>query len=163
MFAWGHRVREGTLKHAIFRSSMTPVRQEVERLLEKGRRCDVPTTAGTCRDILKRRTALWTFVQGAGVEPTNNAAERSIRPEVLWRKGSFGTHSEAGSRFVESMLTVVSTLKQQGIRLKRDSMVSVLYPEELNATTSSVTLQSTDRHGILGQKPADFQLSLYPR
>jgi hypothetical protein len=40
-------------------------------------------------------------------------AERSIRPGVQWRKGSFGTQSEAGSRFVESMLTVVATLKQQ--------------------------------------------------
>ena len=47
------------------------------------------------------------------VEPTNNAAERSIRPGVLWRKGSFGTQSAAGSRFVESMMTVVATLKQQ--------------------------------------------------
>ena len=32
---------------------------------------------------------------------------------MLWRKGSFGTQSEEGSRFVESMLTVVTTLKQQ--------------------------------------------------
>ena len=47
------------------------------------------------------------------MEPTNNAAERSIRPGVLWRKGSFGTQSAAGSRFVESMITVVTTLKQQ--------------------------------------------------
>jgi len=62
---------------------------------------------------LKRREALWTFVQVAGVEPTNNVAERAIRPGVLWRKGSFGTQSAAGSRFVESMMTVVSTLKQQ--------------------------------------------------
>ena len=113
MFAWWHRVREGTLKRSTLRSYMTPLRREVERLLEKGRRCDGPTTAGTCRDILKRRAALWTFVQVVGVEPTNNAAERSIRPGVLWRKGSFGTQSEAGSRFVESMLTVVSTLQQQ--------------------------------------------------
>ena len=37
----------------------------------------------------------------------------AIRPGVLWRKGSFGTQSAAGSRFVESMLTVVATLKQQ--------------------------------------------------
>ena len=73
----------------------------------------MPKTDGTCRDILKRREALWTFVQVDGVEPTNNTAERSIRPGVLWRKGSFGTQSEEGSRFVESMLTVVTTLKQQ--------------------------------------------------
>jgi hypothetical protein len=38
---------------------------------------------------------------------------RAIRPGVLWRKGSFGTQSAEGSRFVESMLTVVATLKQQ--------------------------------------------------
>jgi len=113
MFAWWHRVREGTLKRSTFRSYMSPLRREVERLLEAGSRCGVPKTAGTCRDILKRREALWTFVQVEGVEPTNNTAERSIRPGVLWRKGSFGTQSEEGSRFVESMMTVVSTLKQQ--------------------------------------------------
>jgi transposase len=73
----------------------------------------VAKTEGTCRDILKRREALWTFVQVAGVEPTNTTAERSIRPGVLWRKGSFGTQSAEGSRFVESMLTVVATLQQQ--------------------------------------------------
>ena len=113
MFTWWHRVQEGTLKRSTFRSSMTPLRREVERLLEAGRHCGMPKTAETCRDILKRREALWTFVQVAGVEPTNNAAERSIRPGVLWRKGSFGTQSAEGSRFVESMLTVVATLKQQ--------------------------------------------------
>ena len=42
-----------------------------------------------------------------------NAAERALRPAVLWRKGCFGTHSAAGSRFVERMLTVAATLKQQ--------------------------------------------------
>jgi transposase len=113
MFTWWHRVRDGTLKRSTFRSYMSPLRREVERLLEMGSRSGVPKTAGTCQDILKRREALWTFVQVAGVEPTNNAAERSIRPGVLWRKGSFGTQSAAGSRFVESMMTVVSTLKQQ--------------------------------------------------
>jgi transposase len=113
MFTWWHRVRTGTLKRSTFRSYMTLLRREVERLLEAGSRCGVSKTAGTCRDILKRREALWTFVQVDGVEPTNNTAERAIRPGVLWRKGSFGTQSEEGSRFVESMMTVVATLKQQ--------------------------------------------------
>jgi transposase len=63
--------------------------------------------------ILTVREALWTFVRVAGVEPTNNAAERAIRPGVLWRKGSFGTHSAEGSRFAEAIMTVVATLKQQ--------------------------------------------------
>jgi transposase len=113
MFTWWHRVREGTLARSTFRSSMTPLRREVERLLEVGSQCGVAKTEGTCREILKRREALWTFVQVAGVEPTNNTAERAIRPGVQWRKGSFGTQSKDGSRFVESMMTVVATLKQQ--------------------------------------------------
>jgi transposase len=91
---------------------MSPLRRAVERLLEAGSRWGVPKTAGTGRDILKRREALWTFVQGEGVEPTKKTAERSIRPGVLWRKGSFGTQSAEGSRFVESMRTVGATLQQ---------------------------------------------------
>jgi transposase len=90
---------------------------QVERLLHAGSRWGVPKTAGTCRDILTRREALWTFVQVAGMEPTNNTAERSIRPGVLWRKGSCGTQSAEGSRFVESMMTVVATLQQQQRRV----------------------------------------------
>ena len=113
MFQWWHRVREGTLAHQSFASYMWPVRQDVERLLEAGQTCGVPKTEGTCRELLKLRQALWTFVRHDGVEPTNNAAERAIRPGVLWRKGSFGTQSAEGSRFVEAMMTVVATLKQQ--------------------------------------------------
>ena len=97
----------------MFLAYISPLRRDVERLWEAGSRCGVLKTAGTCRDILQRRQALWTFVQVEGVEPTNNTAERSIRPGVLWRKGSFGTQSAEGSRFVESMMTVVATLKQQ--------------------------------------------------
>jgi transposase len=32
---------------------------------------------------------------------------------VLWRKGSFGTQSVQGSHFVEAMMTVLATLKQE--------------------------------------------------
>ena len=113
MFHWWHRVRDGTLAPASFVSYMRPIRQEVERLLEAGQTCGVPKTEGMCREILRLRRALWTFVRHPEVEPTNNAAERAIRPGVLWRKGSFGTQSTAGSRFVEAMMTVAATLKQQ--------------------------------------------------
>ena len=52
-------------------------------------------------------------MRAEGVEPTNNAAERALRPAVLWRRRSFGCHSEEGCRFVERMLTVVQTLRLQ--------------------------------------------------
>jgi len=113
MFHWWHQVRDGTLTHAQFRSLMRPIRRHVARLLKAGQTCRVAKTEGVCREVLKVYEALWTFVRVAGVEPTNNAAERAIRPGVLWRKGSFGTQSADGSRFVEAIMTVVATLRQQ--------------------------------------------------
>ena len=113
MFDQWHRVRDGTLTRADFRQIMTPLSGEILLLLRQGSQCDAPQVAGRCRKILKLEGALFTYVRVAGVEPTNNVAERAIRPAVLWRKGSFGTDSEKGSRFVERILTVVTTLRLQ--------------------------------------------------
>ena len=113
MFHWWHQVRDGTLTHAQCRALLAPLRRQVARLLKAGQTCGVAKTEGVCREIHKVYDALGTFVRVEGVEPTNNTAERAIRPGVLWRKGSFGTQSADGSRFVEAMMTVVATLKQQ--------------------------------------------------
>jgi len=113
MFTWWHKVRDGTMSRASFQVNMQSVQRKVGQLLRQGAACDHKNTAGTCRDILKREAALWTFVRVEGIEPTNNLGERQIRPGVLWRNSSFGTQSEAGSRFAERIMTVVATLKQQ--------------------------------------------------
>ena len=113
MFEWWSRVREGDLLHRTFQRRMKPVESGIVRLLRKAVVCAEQVTAGKAREILVLRDFLFTFVDNEEVAPTNNAAERAIRPAVLWRKGSFGTDSERGSRFVERMLTVVATLKQQ--------------------------------------------------
>jgi transposase len=113
MFQWWHQVKKETMSRAAFQEEMQAVRKKVGQLLRRGTDCNHEKTAGTCRDILKREEALWTFVRVEGVEPTNNLAERQVRPGVLWRKHSFGTQSAAGSRFVERIMTVVATLKQQ--------------------------------------------------
>jgi transposase len=84
------------------------------RLLRRGQESPDWKAAGLCREPRKWWPALWTFVQVEGVEPTNNGAERALRPAVLWRKGSFGSNSEAGSRFAERLLTVVASCHQQG-------------------------------------------------
>ncbi len=57
--------------------------------------------------------AFWTFVRVAGVEPTNNESERTLRHAVIYRHICLGTQSEAGSRFVERILTVEASLRRQ--------------------------------------------------
>lgn len=113
LFDLWYQVRNGTLSRTDFIQETKPIRDEVGRLLREGTTCDHTKTAGTCRHILRFEPALWTFISVEGIEPTNNFAERQVRPAVLWRKGSFGTQSQSGSRFVESLMTVVATLKLQ--------------------------------------------------
>jgi transposase len=93
---------------------MGPVRRKVERLLLRGMQSGNKDVRGTCRELYEHRQWLWTFLRYEGVEPTNNAGERSLRHAVIWRKLSFGTQSVGGSRFVETMLTVIETCRQQG-------------------------------------------------
>ena len=132
-FALWHRVRDGTLSRADFQTEMQPIRQEVHALLTVGTFVKHCQTRQTCHNILKVEQALWTFVDHEGVEPTNNAAERALRRGVIWRRRSFGTQSEGGSRFVERILTVVATLRQQ----KRD--VLDYLTEACKASTLGIT------------------------
>ena len=114
MFRWWRQLRDGDMTLTRFQLRMRTVERHVRTDLVIGSMCASDKTAGTCAELRKLEPALWTFVREPGVEPTNNFAERAIRPAVLWRKGSFGTHSEHGSRFVERILSVVASLKQQG-------------------------------------------------
>jgi transposase len=113
MFTLWHMVREGKRGRPWLQRKMRSIREEVELLLARGEVCGHSKTQETCKRIQKLKAALWTFVDVPGVEPTNNTAERTIRPYVLWRKASFGTQSERGNLFVERMLTVSATCKQQ--------------------------------------------------
>jgi len=85
--------------------------------LESGAECDCARAARLCEDLLKKWDHLWRFCTAEGVEPTNNAAERALRPAVLWRKKSQGTRGEVGSNYVAAMLSVAATCKQQGKRV----------------------------------------------
>ena len=109
------RVRDGTRTRESFQAeTLSWLKPEVAGTLRRGAACGCAKTEGTCAELLKVEAALWTFASEAGVEPTNNAAERALRHAVCWRKTSHGTASAGGSRFVERMLTVLGSCRQQG-------------------------------------------------
>jgi transposase len=114
MFALWQRVRDGTLSRDEFRDAMGPIRTRIDALLLRG--YFNPRLHGVCAELVEHKSCLWTFVDVADIEPTNNAAEQALRHAVIWRKLSFGTQSESGSRFVERLLTVMETCRRQ----KRD-------------------------------------------
>jgi len=115
IFAVWYRFRAAVIDRPALLVELAPLQTELRQALEAGLKPPHAVVAGAlCANLLDSWPALWTFAHVAGVEPTNNAAERALRPAVLWRKGSFGTQSDAGSRFVERIMTVAATCKQQG-------------------------------------------------
>jgi transposase len=59
------------------------LRVRMIRLLGEGAGSVGYETPGMCRGILRTEPAMWTFVEREGIEPTNNAAERAVRPAVI--------------------------------------------------------------------------------
>ena len=114
MFALWDQFLGGELTRPEMQERMVPVMARMGKLLKLGSGSRDKKVARFCRRILKLWPALWNFLWTEGVEPTNNVAERSLRPAVLWRKGSFGSQNDAGCRFAERILTVVATCKKQG-------------------------------------------------
>ena len=112
--AWA-RVRGGErTRQRWFLPLLEDVRHDVNVELKAGAACRCAKTAATCRELLAREAALWTFAFVEGVEPTNNAGERAILPPVQYRKLSYGTDSERGSRFLENLFSVATSCRLQG-------------------------------------------------
>ncbi len=92
---------------------IAPLRTQLQDRWKRGTTLPSWMVRALCNDVAKLEPALWTFVTAEGVEPTNNAAERALRPAVLWRKGCFGADSSAGNAFVAKILTASATCRQQ--------------------------------------------------
>jgi transposase len=121
LFNLWHQFRNEQLTRSELIQAVEPIQAKFSSILSEAaalqigehEKTPLAKTVRTCRNLLKLEVALWLFVREEGVEPTNNAAERAIRPAVIWRRTSFGSDSAAGSEFVSRLLTVVSSLNLQ--------------------------------------------------
>jgi transposase len=112
VFALWHTFRAGRIDRATLAVCMQPLQASIQAILARGQQ-RYDQAQGLSEELIGLWPALWTFVVVEGVEPTNNAAEQALRPAVLWRKGCFGAQSAAGNTFVERILTIVATCRQQ--------------------------------------------------
>jgi transposase len=113
LFLMWHLYKGGWIDQVALQQALIPVRNTMRTQLMDGVGSPYPKIAGFSRELLTHWDALWTFSRVEGIEPTNNAAEQALRHAVLWRKGSFGSRSAEGCRFVERMLSVHATCRQQ--------------------------------------------------
>lgn len=117
LFHVWHAFKRGELTRVEMNRAMRPVQMRTRRVLTLAAASGDRKLRALGRDLIRQWPAIWTFVYVDGVEPTNNDAERAIRPAVLWRKNSFGTQSDAGSLFVARMQTVIETARRRGVHV----------------------------------------------
>ena len=122
LFGHWHHYKEGKIDWPALQQSCRPIRQAFETTLQRvvelgyqrGERTPWASTVRTCQQLQKVRGGLWTFLETRGIEPTNNAAERALRQSVIQRKISHGVQSASGAICRSRLLTVTTTLRQQG-------------------------------------------------
>jgi transposase len=114
VFDLWHQFRDRRISRSTLARLLMPARKKMNRLLKRSIRSPAKRAARFCRELLRLEPALWTFARVKGIEPTNNHAERMLRPAVMWRKQSLGSHSLGGCRFVERIMTVLQTLRLRG-------------------------------------------------
>jgi transposase len=117
VFTVWHSFKAQLIDRETMSKKIETIATKIKALLIAGGTCDDSKVEGMCNDILKYWPAMWTFTRIPGIEPTNNASERAVRPYVLWRKGNFGTQSPCGSRFMERMMTVIQSCRLQSRHL----------------------------------------------
>jgi transposase len=107
---------------AELQQACVPIRQSFEAALrwvvelghQRGERTPWSKTVGTCNKLLSVADGLWTYLTIKGIEPTYNAAEHALRQSVIQRKISHGVQSRQGAICRSRLLTVTTTLRQQG-------------------------------------------------
>ncbi|MCS5693611.1 transposase [Cyanobium sp. FGCU-6] len=122
MFDHWHRYKDSTIDWPALQQSWRPIRKAFEARLQQaeelgyqwGERTPWAKTVRTAQQILQLADGLWTFLETRGIEPTNNAAERALRQSVIQRKISHGVQSRQGAICRSRLLTVTTTLRQQG-------------------------------------------------
>ena len=114
IFALWHRFKQKQIVRRGLQRLMAPLKKRLARLLRQGARSGIGQLSGLCANLLRLEKALWTFLYVRGMEPTNNHAERMLRPAVQWRKKSLGCHSQGGCRFAERILSVIHTSRLRG-------------------------------------------------
>jgi transposase len=113
LFALWHAFKDGRADRRTLVTKSVPIRARISNCLQTYELSSDHDVARTARSLLKHWNHLFTFLDHEGVEPTNNSAERGIRPAVQWRKICFGNQSENGETLTARLLTVTRTCIMQ--------------------------------------------------
>ncbi len=107
------RVRGGPITRTQLIAKVLPVEKAFFSLGRRYVNAADAEVSNLARALFVHHPHFFTFVHEDGVEPTNNLAERALRPAVQWRKIMFGNRSATGELAVARLLTVTRTCQLQ--------------------------------------------------
>ena len=123
------------------------------------------------KHLWRERPYLFTFLYCPGLDATNNAAERALRPLVVARKNWGGNRTEKGARAQAVLTSILQTAQQQGknpldllIELlgnKQAKILDLLPPtQEAPRDGSPAPPPRRVAHGLLSPSKTEFALPL---
>jgi hypothetical protein len=109
-----------------------------DHLLGPSIKVDHPKIAKRLR---KRKRHLFTFLRYPGVDATNNAAERALRPAVVARKISCGNRTDRGKTTWQILASIAATCSQQ------NRSFTALLERVVPVGASAPSLRAPPKHG----------------
>ncbi len=113
LFRLWHKFKSGQIDRRRLCLRSIPVQQKFLALAEANLDNADRQVQNLATALFVNAGKLFTFLEMAGVEPTNNSAERALRTGVQWRKICFGNRSSAGELATARLLTVSQTCRIQ--------------------------------------------------
>jgi len=119
---------------SVYSSQVERIQARVDTLLSRQPR-DADNRR-LCKRIQKHREAIFRFLTEPDAVPTNNLAERELRPLVIARKLSGGNRSQRGAERTALLYSVYATLKRQGQNVT-DAVLGALMGRKILLVNSS--------------------------
>lgn len=114
LFRLWHKFRDGRIDRAQLMRRSVPIQQQIFEIAKRNLRSPDNEVRNLALALYEYNDRLFPFLEIAGVEPTNNTAERALRIAVQMRKIFFGNRSAAGELAIARLLTISQTCGKQG-------------------------------------------------
>lgn len=107
-----------------FRAGVSALERRLDRLIDPHRKLTDPDNRRFAKRLRKQRPHLLRFLHVDGLDPTNNQAERMLRPAVITRKTNGCNRTERGAFAHAILASILVTCRQQGRSLV-DALVKI--------------------------------------